>query len=194
MSFFTLSDGTELEAINSFENGGIQPIIPEGTQLLCNIVNVEWAEADQRNEEHVVISLYVVQAGQYKNFQVDHKLHVKDLSDKKRDKAIQMLMAYDTNCKSFLQKADKAGKELDDSILKKGLVGGEVVATFAIYPRNDKATGEPMKDESGNIIPGGNWVRAIGPVSKQTQKQNQEIQQKANKVAEEMDFDDDIPF
>jgi len=184
MSFFTLSDGTELEAINSFENGGIQPIIPEGTQLLCNIVNVEWAEADQRNEEHVVISLYVVQAGQYKNFQVDHKLHVKDLSDKKRDKAIQMLMAYDTNCKSFLQKADKAGKELDDSILKKGLVGGEVVATFAVW----ESEGTDGKTRSGN------WVRAIGPVSKQTQKQNQEIQQKANKVAEEMDFDDDIPF
>jgi hypothetical protein len=186
MSFFTLSNGESLEAINKFENSGRQGIIPAGTQLICDIVAAKWAPADSRNEEHIVIDLFVVQAGQYKGYTVKHKLHVNDLDDKKKDKALRMLMAYDTLCKGLLLKADQAGKEITDAILAKALVAGEVCATFDVW-ETERADGTTMT---------GNWVRAIGPKSKVEQAKDKKIMEKAKQVAEELDadFEDEIPF
>ncbi len=187
MSFFTLSNGETIEAISKFENSGFQGIIPDWTQLICDIVSAKWAMADKRNNDHIVIDLYVVQTGPYKGYTVKHKLHVKDYDDKKRDKALQMLMVYDTLCKGFLVKADKAGKEMSDAILSNGLVGGEVSVTFAVW--------EVERDDGSKME--GNWIRAIGPKSKVDQAKNKQIMEKAKKVAEENDFDvygDEIPF
>lgn len=187
MSFFTLSSGEPIESINSFENGGRQEIIPTGTQLLCDIVGAKWAESDGYNSRHIVIDLLVVQSGRYQYYTVKHKLHVNDLTDKKKDKALQMLMAYDTLCKGYLVKADAAGKEITDAVLAKALVGGEVVATFDVW-ETERADGTTMS---------GNWVRAIGPKSKLEQAKDKQVMAKAKQVAEESgtdDFDDEIPF
>ncbi len=190
MSFFTLSNGETIEAISKFENSGFQSLIPEGTQLICDIVAAKWVMADKRNNSHIVIDLYVIKPGPYKGYTVKHKLHVMDESDNKRDKALQMLMAYDTLCKGLLVKADNAGKlgSMNDPLLSKALVGGEIAATFAIW--------EAERDDGSKMQ--GNWVRAIGPKSKVEQAKDKQIMEKAKQVVEENDFDDDdddgIPF
>jgi len=188
MTFFKKSDGSAVVKSTSADTGGFQKLIPEGTQLQCAIAGAVWAPATRNASDHIVITLHVTEPGPYRNFAVDHKIHVLDASDKKRDKALDMLMTYDTLCKGELAKADAAGKNLmgDNGLLARSLNGGVLVATFAVWE---------IENEKTNEIMSGNWVRAIcaKPGAREDAK---EADKKADAVGavdpEEDDFE--IPF
>lgn len=191
MSFFTTSDGEPIEQVTEFANTGIQPLIPAGTQLLCAIAGATWEDATNFDNEYINIMLHVVQRGDYKDFIVNHKLRVNDNEPKKKDKALKMLMAYDTNCKGGLLATDKAGKKITDAVLARALNGGEIVATFDVW------------EQEGNdgVLRTGNWVRAIGPKPKSIQAQDAAIQKQADgqqpaqtHIPADDDYNDDIPF
>lgn len=196
MSFFTKTDGTAVKKTKTVEVGGFQKLIPEGTQLQCAIAAAVWAPEDSRNAQHVDITLHVTEQGDYRNFKVHHKLHVLDPEAKKRDRSLDMLMAYDENCKGELQKADAAGVPLigNNTLLARALNGGQVVATFDVWETENQRTGEMMS---------GNWVRAIQPMPKKEQEIAASIEAKAQtqqpvetyrEPGSDDDFGDDIDF
>lgn len=189
MTFFKKSDGSAVVQSTSAETGGFQKLIPDGTQLQCNIAGAVWAPATQNASDHIVITLHVVEPGTYRNFTVDHKIHVLDASDKKRDKALDMLMTYDTLCKGELAKADAAGKNLlgDNGLLARALNGGTLIATFAEWEMENNKTGEMMR---------GNWVRAIcaKPGAKEEAKAAEVKAEVVGAADTNADYDDDTPF
>ena len=173
-NFFKTTDGEELEASTEAVAGGLQPLIPVGTKLLCAIASVEVEpEDDYGNNEHVVIMLHVTERGEYKDFTVNHKLHVNDDKAKKADKARETLLAYDANCKGELLKKARAGQNImDAATLSLALNGGEVMTEFDVWEmerqERDK-NNKPVFDDDGEPVMvkfSGNWVRGIYPITK----------------------------
>lgn len=187
MSFFKDSEGNTLEQTTEFVSGGLQPLIPAETQLLCAIAGATWEPETQYKGRTVKIMLHVVEKGEYKNFIVNDNLKVFDADPKKADKALNKLMTYDTLCKKRLFAADKAGKDIvdDNGLLARALNGGELVATFDVW----ELTG------SDGVVRTGNWVRSIGPKPKAMQEEDKHIEKQAQSTQEALDdFDADIPF
>ena len=191
MTFFKRTDGSSVEPQTSAAVGGFQSLIPDGTQLHCSIAGVQCENATDRSNQHIVVTLHVTEPGPYRNFTVAHKLHVLDNSDKKRDKAIEMLATYDTLCRGALLKADKEGKVImDNMLLARSLNGGNVLATFGVWEMENKNTGETMT---------GNWVREIKaakPVAEE-KAEAAELDKKAESQGLDEpvdDYDDDIVF
>jgi hypothetical protein len=205
MSFFTDSNGEEIEQGTEYVTSGIQSIIPAGTQLLVAIASSEWTEPNYYNDGVIKIGLHVVERGPYKNHLVYDNLKVTDIDSKKRDRVIKKLLTYDTLCKGMLAKADKAGKSIDGdtSLLERALNGGELMATFDVWEME-----RPKKDKPDEMeIITGNWIRAIGPKPKKLQDEDKSIKEKAKSQSPVHaakpetitmpaidDFDDDIPF
>jgi hypothetical protein len=186
---------TGIERSTEFASGGIQKLIPEGTVLLCNIASVSIEPATQYNNEHIKIALHVVEKGEYKDFVVNHKIQVNDDNAEKREKALKLLLTYDTNCKGALAKADDEGKDiLDGLVLSRALNGGSVMATFDTW----------SMDGSDGVTRTGNWVRKISPAPKSVRAQDAAIEKAAQSAeaapvaqstAELSGRDDqDIPF
>jgi len=193
MTFFKKSDGSNIDPQTSASVGGFQPIIPDSTQLRCAIAGAQWEAATANANKHIIVTLHVTEPGAYRNFTVAHKLHVLDDSDKKRDKALEMLMTYDTLCRGALLKADREGKTITDNnpLLARSLNGGNVLATFGVWEMENKSTGEVMT---------GNWVREIKaakPVAEE-KAEAAEMDKKAESQGMDEpvdDYDDsDIPF
>ena len=173
-NFFKTTEGKELEPSTEAVAGGLPPLIPVGTKLLCAIASVEVEpEDDYGNNEHVVIMLHVTERGEYKDFTVNHKLHVNDDKAKKADKARETLLAYDANCKGELLKKARAGQNImDAATLSLALNGGEVMTEFDVWEmerqERDK-NNKPVFDDDGEPVMvkfSGNWVRGIYPITK----------------------------
>ena len=187
MSFFTTSTGNTVEVQDSVETSGLQAIIPANTKLECHVIEAKWMPEDKRNNEHIGIKLHVTQTGPYKDFIVAHKLHVKDDSDKKKDRSLSFLASYDAKGKGLLMKADQEGKPFTDALLSRALVGIGLIATMDVWTK--------LNDTTGVEEPTGNWVRAISPLNKRVQEQNRQIEEKAKSQPQaDDDFDDDIEF
>jgi hypothetical protein len=186
-NFFTNSNGEEIEESNTFESGGIQPIIPSGTQVLCAVAASEWTEQTEYKDPLVQITLHVLSKGPYKDFLVKDNLKVYDGDPKKADKAKAKLMAYDKMAKGLLLKTARAGKNIegDNALLARALNGVEVLATFDEWEMQNQKTGEMMT---------GNWVRKIEPKPKALQEEDKAIEKKAKEMVEDDDFDASIPF
>jgi len=192
MSFFTNSNGQALTATTEVETGGLQPLIPANAKLLCAVAGVTIEPASQYNNEHIKITLHVTQDGKYKDFTIPHKLQVNHDERAKRDKAIEMLLAYDTNCGGKLMEMDQAGRPfMDANTLSRALNGGEVLATFDIWEMD----GDDGSKRSGN------WVRGISAPATTTtdqhiikQAQNQPNTPIAPPPVEDGFNNDDIPF
>jgi len=199
MTFFKRTDGSTVEPQSSASVGGFQSLILDNTQLHCSIAGVQCEDATDRANQHIVVTLHVTEPGDYRNFTVAHKLHVLDDSDKKRDKAIEMLATYDTLCRGALLKADKEGKDImNNMLLARSLNGGNVLATFGVWEME-----VDDKDETGRVIGKrtitGNWVREI-KAAKQAAEEKAEAAA-MDKKAESQGLDepepedyDDIPF
>ena len=170
MSFFSTSEGEELEATTEFEISGIQPLIPDGMKLLSTVTGVTIEPESQYNNEHIVIELMVTQKGKYKDYTVNHKLQVNDDKPSKRDKAITMLLSYDSNAKGGLAKTDKAGKPIMEvGLLNRALNGTEVVAKYAVW----EIEGDDGTTRSGN------WVQGISDKSNEIALEDQNIIEQA---------------
>jgi len=170
-NFFTTSDGQEIEPTRSFENTGIQKLIPEGTQLLANVLEAKWAESTSFKNQHIVINWMIVEKGEYNGFIIKHSLEVCADDTKKQDKAKTMLMTIDTLCKGKLAKLAKAGKfELGNSVqLADAIVGGSAVITLREYE---------MKRDDGSTMTG-NWVGKVQEPPAKIRREDAAIERKA---------------
>lgn len=144
MSFFTLSDNTEVTTNGTFTlDEPIKPI-PNDTQLNAYIEEAKWDETEQLGS---FISLrWSITGGEYDGRKVFQKLKVKSPESNKRDKAIRMLMAIDHNCGGNLV---KSGHEPDDMALGMYLVNTPMVIFVKVWAIKDVDTGEL---KTGNYI------------------------------------------
>ena len=196
-NFFTKSTGEQIEDKNSFENSGRQEPIPAGTKLNANVLEATWEDETQYAKQHVLINWYITESGKYNGFTVKQKIHVFDAKTSKADKAKEMLMAIDSNCKGLLAKAADAGKLVigDNGQLARALCGGSAMITVDVYEIEstnvDPATGELYPPRTGN------WVRSVGPVAKKQAQEDKHIEKLADKKSPNYDageYDDDLPF
>ena len=191
MGIFTLSDGTRLEPIDSFDTT-YEPVIPDGTQLQCQCIKAEW----DINNSSILVTLNVIQKGEFKNLKVLHTLKLHDANTIKANKAKGLLMAYDQNGKGLIDKHDRAGRDITDKIISDSLVKCYVVAHFKNYEKSNMTTGEPILDDDGNPIKG-HYVCAITPMKKKLENQDMPLEDKPKRPVKQKDddFDDlDIPF
>jgi hypothetical protein len=182
MNLFTKSNGESIEATTSYENSGIQAIIPDGSQLHANILEATWEEKTQHANQLIKITWYITDKGAYNSFLINQKLHLNDSKASKADKAKEMLATIDANCKGALMKLAAAGKlvEGDNMQLARALNGGSALLTVAEYS---------MKRDDGTEMVG-NWVRAVSPVAKKQAQEDKAIMDKAPEESFD-DLDDD---
>lgn len=188
---FILSTGETVEQKTEFENTGIQPIIPEGTQLECVVMSAEYKEATQYANPLVAVTLYVTSAGKYEGYTVKDNIKLWDEKSGTVDKAKQKLAVYDAAGTNKLRKRAQAKKlDITETAQLQDAIGGVyVIATFAEYE---------IEREDGTKQTG-NWVRKI--VAKKAGAQDKAIVEKAKvqpqaptaPLPSEFD-DDDVPF
>jgi hypothetical protein len=191
-NFFTTSSGEAIEQTDSFENSGVQKLIPSGTQLHASVLEASWEPETNFANKHVLIRWYITEKGEFNGFIVKQKLHVLDYEDKKKDKAKTQLMVIDTNAKGELNKLANLGKFTvgDNLQLSRALNGANALITLDVYDMPSNNGGDNMT---------GNWVRKISPASKAQQKEDRNIEQQAKQKAPELalasdDFESEIPF
>lgn len=168
MSFWNLSDGQQAQQQETFDMGGgdIEPI-PAGTQLKAFAEEAKWEE--HNGERKIKIKWDVIE-GEYKGRKVFQNIKVCDADSKKRDKAIKMLSAVDTNSGGGLM---KIGAEPSDMDLQVNLCNKPMALLVQIWKIEDEVTGE---------IKTGNWVGAVSPLHRK-----QPVQQTAPKVSPKME-------
>lgn len=192
MSFFTLSTGEQAKSTTSFElAGGEVELIPAGTIMQAVITEAKW---DEHQGEETIKLRWDVIGKDYKGRVIFQKIRAADSEPKKRDKAIQMLMAIDANSGGHLSTlTDKP----DDNDLSK-LCNKKMGIMVDIWKLKDKDTGEEKS---------GNWVKMVSSVKEAGERLKQiggnpkaepkpaapvAPKQPANVVVEEDDFD--MPF
>jgi len=197
MSFFQKSDGSAVEKKNTASVGGFQKLIPDGTQLQCAIAGAVWNPPTDYYNKHISVQLHVTEAGVYRGFKHDHKLHVFDKDPKKKDKAFDILMAYDQICKGLISKADDEGKEIvgDNGLLNRALSGGCVIVTFGVFTPTDRATGEPELRTNGSVkeIQIVNKIQPKPGASEEAKAADVKAESQGMKPADKYaDYDDDL--
>jgi hypothetical protein len=160
--FWKLSDGTDVEANDSFDiGGGNIEVIPEGAQLLAAIDEAKWDRNDS-GDKYISVRWTVLQPEELANRKVFQKLWVDDLNPEKkkkgdakavayRDKAKRMLMAIDANAGGKLAAKGGAPTDID---LTSSLTMKPMVIRIGVVSSLDTNTG---KESSRN------WVGAVGP-------------------------------
>lgn len=176
MSFFTTSDGQNAAGSNEFQLGGgdIAPI-PKGTRVLAAID--ETKVDDYEGKRFVNNRWNILQPAEFAGRKVFQKLHCWDLDTAKRDKAIRMLAAIDTNAGG---KIAASGQEPDDMLLQQSITNKPMVLDLEVWEINGKT---------------GNWVSKVSPRAANTATAAPAPQQ-APKPAPAMPTtnDDDVPF
>ena len=162
MSFFTLSDNTVALPADTFKETAIEPI-PSNTNAPAIIEGAEWKEYEGDNYINLT---WAIVDGEYKGRKVFQKLRVEDASPQKRDRALKMLSAIDSNCGGYLRQLGAKPSDID---LKMRLSNKPMTIKVEIWEINDKS---------------GNWVSAIAPINA--------IQQ--TEPAPATIIEDDIPF
>lgn len=156
MSFWSLSTGQQAASVTSAEMGGgdMEPI-PNGTLLRCIITEAKYD--DTPNDGRVIKLRWDVIDGEYKKRVVFQKVHVFSADAKKKDKAINMLAAIDTNAGGALM---KLGREPSDFDLATNLTNKPMTIRVRIWETEDKTKK-------------GNWVDAVqGLNAPQAQQKN----------------------
>lgn len=144
MSFFNLSDNSALDTSGSFSSQEEIKPIPAKTKVKAAIEEVKWDEYE--GDEYINITWSVLD-GEYKNRKIFQKIRVKDNDSKKRDKAIRMLVAIDSNAKGGLV---ALGREPMEHELQSALMHKPMCIMLQVWKIDDKE---------------GNWVSAVSPVS-----------------------------
>lgn len=179
MSFWNLSDNNPIEKTGSFETGGgdMEPI-PAKTQVLFAPDEAKWDNYD--GEEYISLRWNVLQPKEYANRKIFHKLRVKDVDPKKRDKALRMLAAIDTNAGGKLM---ASGREPSDNDLTACLVNKPMLGLLQVWE---------IEQDDGSMRKG-NWVSAVSPRNGGSPAKAPEVKNELPMEAP-IDFDDDIPF
>jgi hypothetical protein len=147
MSFFNLSDNSELDTSGSFSSQEEIKPIPAKTKVKAAIEEVKWDEYE--GDEYINITWSVLD-GEYKNRKIFQKVRVKDSDAKKRDKAIRMLVAIDSNAKGGLV---ALGREPMEHELQSALMHKPMCIMLQVWKIDDKE---------------GNWVSAVSPAASYT--------------------------
>ena len=159
MSFWNLSDGQQAQQQSTFEMGGgdLAPI-PANTQLKAFAEEAKWEE---HNGERKIKIKWDVIDGEFKGRKVFQNIKVCDSDAKKRDKAIKMLSAIDTNSGGGLM---RTGQEPTDMDLQINLCNKPMAILVHIWKITDDQTGEVKE---------GNWVGAVSPLNRKPQTKQQ---------------------
>ena len=146
MSFFQTSTGQAVQSTGTFESGGgnMAPI-PEGTQVLAATDEAKWDT--YQGEEFVALRWTVMQPEEYKNRKIFQKIKTNDADPAKRDKALAMLAAIDTNAGGKLQ---ASGRKPTDQELAAALMNRPMVLKMGVWELDDKSKS-------------GNWVQKVAP-------------------------------
>ena len=194
MSFFTLSDGTQATSINGkteevatgFEN------IPAGSIVIGKANEAKW---DNYNGVDTIKIKWQIVGKEYTGRILFQKLAVEDLDPKKRDRAINMLMAIDFNAQKTL--AQSTAKPTNESL-----------ASFIGKPMGLFLDEWEMKNEAGEVKTG-NWINMISdvqtagkilqerggnPKAKPKAPVQQAMQQTAPATSPTVAVSDEIPF
>ncbi len=186
MSFFQLSDNSQFDTTGSFEMGGgkIEPI-PNNTQVKAIIDEAKW---DTYNDDRYISLRWSIIEGEYLNRKIFQKIKVCEADSQKKDKALRMLAAIDTNAGGGLM---KLGYEPTDMDLAANLTNKPQAILLQVW--------EMTKDNGEEIS--GNWVSMVAPVGKQFASaakpkapQQQAAQGQAPQAQQAEGFDDDIGF
>jgi hypothetical protein len=145
MSFFVQSNGQAVQSTGNFESGGGLAPIPDGTQVLAVIDEAKW-DAYQ-NESYISLRWSVAKPQEYVNRKIFQKIKVQDSDLNKRDKALLMLAAIDTNAGGKLQ---AAGVQPDTQALAAALMNRPMVLKLGVWELDDKSKS-------------GNWVSKVAP-------------------------------
>jgi len=173
--FWNTSENKPVQASNDFEVTTALEPIPSNELLRSIITEAKWAE--YQGDEYINARWDVIE-GEYKGRVLFQKIRVKDASDKKRDKAIQMLAAIDANAGGKLM---SSGKEPTDVAMMQHLCNKPMVIRVRIWSMEDEVTKEVR---TGNWIDGVFSASGSAPVKKKA----------APASALSTDFDDDIGF
>ena len=142
-NFWEVSTGETVENNGTFDGGGgsFEPL-PDGTTIhgLCD--NAEWNEYD--GVKSISLSWEVLE-GEFKGRKIFQKVRVNELDSKKRDRAIKMLGAIDSNAGGELRKLAKEPSDMD---LSTALVNKSMLLKLGVWDLNGKK---------------GNWVMAVSP-------------------------------
>lgn len=193
MSFWQLSDDTlASETGKEFDGGGgkIEPI-PEKTSVLFMPDEAKWAQ-DRGGNEFISIRWTVLKPEAYANRKIFTKLWVSDEDPRaknpsdKRDKALRMLSAIDSNSGGKLLR--KGGRPTDDD-LALALTGKQMVGRLGLWS---------MKADDGSDM-SGNYVQAISgkdkPITEVAPKKNGNGAGGIRaKLPFEEELEDDVPF
>lgn len=177
MSFFNLSDGTNAatqENAGTFEMGGgnLAPI-PDNTNV---VAFCEEAKLDEYDGDRYISLKWRIQAPkEFKNRIIFQKIRTFDLDATKRDKAIRMLVAIDSNAGGKLV---ASGQEPNDMNLGQCLLNKPMVLKLMVWEMNDKS---------------GNWVGAVSKYNGQQAAQPAPVAAPTPTPAP-LDIDGDIPF
>ena len=179
MSFFTQSNGQAVQSDGNFESGGgnLAPI-PDGTQVLAVVDEAKWDS--YQGDEYVNLRWSIAKPQEYANRKIFQKIKVKDSDPVKRDKALAMLAAIDTNAGGKLQ---SAGREPNGQELAGALMNRPMVLKLGVWELDDKSKS-------------GNWVQKVAPrptSAKAEPKPEPKPAPKPAPAASGFD-DDDIPF
>lgn len=197
MSFWDLDDGTSAatgEKEYTASAGDFEPI-PKNTNCLVIVDDASWKEAYQASETFVNLKCKVLKPEAYENRTLFFKLWIDDLDpgvktdgsfDKakaiaKRDKHKRMLMTIDANAKGRLAKMTSRPS---DEQLALALVGSQFVAGLGVWE----------KEVDGKKVPGGNWLMAAFPRTKEVTQVAKVAPKRASAFADD-DLDmDSVPF
>lgn len=194
MSFFTQSNGQAVKSTGNFESGGgnLAPI-PDGTQVLAVIDEAKWDTYN--NESFISLRWSVAKPQEHANRKIFQKIKVMDADPAKRDRALLMLAAIDTNAGGKLQ---AAGVQPDTQALAAALMNRPMVLKLGVW--------EIKEDKQGRELPqsewkSGNWVSTVAP-RPQAGQAAQAAPAPAPKPAPKPapapaafdDLDDDVPF
>lgn len=185
MSFFTQSNGQAVKSTGDFENGGNMAPIPEGTQVMAVIDEAKWDT--YQNESYISLRWSIAKPQEYANRKIFQKVKVMDTDPAKRDKALLMLAAIDTNAGGKLQ---AAGVQPDTQALASALMNRPMVLRMSVWESDDKSKS-------------GNWVSKVAPRPQAVQAapaapapapKPQPKPAPAPARAAFDDLDDDVPF
>ena len=162
------------DATGEFDSGGgSSELIPEGTNVLAAISEIEWTLYN--GDEYISAKWTILKPDEYKNRKVFQKIRVMDEDVKKSDKAKRMLAAIDKNASGG--KLLSLGRKPTDLDMAKALVNKPMVLKLGVWEMNDKS---------------GNWVQAVSPKTAQQPTPKQD--QKPAPANVDADFDADIPW
>lgn len=147
-NFWAISDGSELSNMERFAIEMNSEPIPAKTQVLAFASEAKWDSYG--NDEYISITWEIVKPEEYARRKIFQKIRVNEEDAKKRDRAIRMLAAIDTNAKAGLM---GKGQQPTDADLQK-LTNRMMVLMLQVWAIEDQQTGETKK---------GNWVSAISP-------------------------------